>query len=183
MPIILNFIHFFGFIDTKYSKSFRKFCRRLYNAVIFPFSIGFMFEGVALSRSSEKQLYNYLDLFLNLSLKMLLSFVFCFEWKSCFYERTRSSFYVLKDASQKYITVYLAFYLSIIIILCCANQGILRQYQEMSFVLTLLYAIWFFLQLPYNDNIHNIGQIVNILLLLLFIGWSILRFYDQSVSK
>jgi hypothetical protein len=130
------------------------------------------------------QFENYSELLLNFILRITLAIVYFLEWTCLFLKVLKNFKYVgLRNASDWYIPVYLSFSLSLMLVLVAANLQFLSNYLYISLVIIGIFFLWFVSNLPYNHSIHTAGEIVNLIMVMFFLMWSVLRKFDEDASK
>lgn len=157
-------------------------CQKSYKIIVFPITIG-LFFAIFNFNSSELEPKSYLNFVLNFSLRIILVMVFFQEWIFLLIKNLHFGFFGLKRCSDQYIPCYLTYYLSLMAVLIAANLQFLDYYLEISFAIVLAFFIWFIKTRPYDDRIHNAGQIVNLLLGFTFLSWNIFRSYNRDACK
>lgn len=105
------------------------------------------------------------------------SLVFFYEFKSYITGKKEGISTTIKH-NRHYENVYLFFWLQIIMML---SVNCFYQFDWLEEYVLLLYLrfslLWFLCHRPYQKAIHNFGQFVNLILVMLFLSWSVARKY------
>jgi len=156
----------------------------MYNHVVFPFFIGFywissltttiMIDHKKLSLFSSltpviSSLINFLFLF-------ILSLIFFYESKGLFtFEKNSHALYGLAKCHRTHIPCYLFFILIVNICLTVQYMGIFQYSQLPIIILNLIFFLCYCTRKPYKSKLHNAGLIYNLLMVLIFGVWTVLR--------
>jgi hypothetical protein len=158
---------------TPFFDRMRKFA---YCCIWFPVSASFLLEMTAMNRHA--------DPYVNFILFISMSLVFFYEWRLFILKNPSNCFADVDRVKRQYVAVYLTFSMLMVITVHLANMGVLNYLVEAAAFITVSFLLWFMVYRPYRDAIHNVGQIMNLLMLLGFLTWSLLRTYlSQTFTK
>lgn len=154
-------------------------CDKVYNVIVFPISIGFIFEGV-ITFSIMSHL-NLIFIAVTVALTIIVSLIFFSKWRIFLCNGYNN----INDASMKasYVPVYLTFSYSIFTFILLANHGVISSCSKVLLFLIGFFFTWFVFMLPYKQNFHNFGEIFNLLFAMCFIGWTVAREYLPSAAE
>jgi len=105
------------------------------------------------------------------------------EFVNLFFLRTKQklSYIGLKDSKASYLPSYITSYFVVLIFLTISQRYSLAFYKEILFSIILVLFIKFICNLPYKYAIQNITQIINMMILLTYLGFSIYKRIVPSI--
>jgi len=111
---------------------------------------------------------------------ILTSIIYSFEWLRVLGINAMNDIHeIVGQQKLNYIAKYITYiYLNMILFLV-ANYYTLHYILHINCILTILFLAWFIYQQPYLEKRHFIGATANIIIIILFGVWSILRQYFQ----
>lgn len=119
-----------------------------------------------------------------IQLKLFLAFfcscVFFYEFKTCFTGRAQWTTSMIKNGIY-YEGLYVLFWFAVMVALSASCFYELQWLEEYLLALYLIFSMfWYIRKTPYSRAIHNIGQIINLVMVTLFLSWSMIRKYFDS---
>jgi hypothetical protein len=160
----------------------------IYNHGLFPFAIGFLFINVFAYSSSAYSDFHTSKIRIPIAIMQLFltvtsAFVFFFEWaygSTTSLRRRRAvanTILRFERCSKDYIPAYLSYLFIMFTLFWVENMSGLPYPFYAAAGITFIFFVWFVCRRPYEDTIHNGGQILNLFLILFFTIWAILREY------
>jgi hypothetical protein len=126
---------------------------KMYNIILFPVIIGFIFEGAI--NISARSILNYYLTATSFSLVVITSLTYFWEWKFMFVEDSDTS--LKKGEMRSYVPLYLTYSYLLFATLIVGIHNLYGGYLLVLLVIVVLFFIWFVIRRPYDAIIHNFG--------------------------
>lgn len=155
----------------------------LFNKILFPFTLAFFYQ---IHSAAETSLTLYFEtenswfiilVFVNILFYTIAIMIISKELSNLFIKKIKSmkSYVGLKDTKNGYVSVYILNYLAIVIFLSFSNKFKFQFFKEVLFIYIFSLFVKFICVRPYRFLMHNLTQIFNMTILLIYLGFMIVK--------